>query len=80
MEPLIVRMVDADPAQRPTMDEVVVSFKEIVSKLSYFRLRSRLVVRRDNRVVNFVKGVHYFSSRAVPHWLTRRSPIPTPKE
>ena len=43
MEPLISRMVDDDPAKRPTMDEVVTSFKEIVSKSSFLRLRARLV-------------------------------------
>lgn len=42
MEPLVKDMVQADPKQRPTMDEVVKRFSEIRRRLSWWKLRSRI--------------------------------------
>ncbi|KAI0745242.1 kinase-like domain-containing protein [Earliella scabrosa] len=79
MDGLIAQMVQDEPSKRPTMDEVVTSFKNIVSSLSGCQLRERLVDRRDSRAVNFFKNVHHLSSRTVPFWIARRSPLPSPK-
>ncbi|TFK77755.1 hypothetical protein K466DRAFT_508139 [Polyporus arcularius HHB13444] len=79
MEPLIATMVQDDPSKRPTMDDVVTSFKEILSKLSSWKLRERLVERKDNVAVNFLKDLHHISFRTVPFLLTRRPALPTPK-
>ncbi|RDX54901.1 hypothetical protein OH76DRAFT_1429087 [Lentinus brumalis] len=79
MEPLIARMVQDDPSKRPTMDEVVASFKEILSKLSSCKLRERLVERQDSAAVNFLKDLHHVSLHTVPFWVTRRPALPSPK-
>ncbi|KAI0779505.1 kinase-like domain-containing protein [Fomes fomentarius] len=79
MEPLIARMVQDAPDKRPTMDEVVVEFRGIMSNLSRCKLRERLVLRKDSRFMNILKDVHHLSAHTVPYVFTRRSPIPTPK-
>ncbi|KAI0744013.1 kinase-like domain-containing protein [Daedaleopsis nitida] len=79
MEPLISRMVQDAPDKRPSMDEVVSELTQIASKLSWCKLRERLVERRDSSFMNLLKSAHYLSARAVPNLVTRRSPIPTPK-
>ena len=79
MEPLIGRMVQDAPEARPTMDEVVSESKSIASKLGSLQLRSRLVERRDGVLMNFLKGVHHVSARAVPNFLAFHPPLPTPK-
>lgn len=79
LEPLIARMVQDDPSQRPSMAEVVASFKEILSKLSSRQLRARLVDRQDSTIVNFFKDLHHVSFRTVPFLLTRRPALPSPK-
>ena len=80
MEPLITRMVQDAPEKRPTMDEVVTEFSEIVKTLSFLKSRERLVRRKDSHFINLLKDVHYLSMHAVPNLLARRSPIPTPKD
>ncbi|RPD78676.1 hypothetical protein L226DRAFT_610542 [Lentinus tigrinus ALCF2SS1-7] len=79
MESLIARMVQDEPSKRPNMDEVVKSFKDILSTLSSRRLRARLVERQDSAAVNFFKDLHHVAFRTVPFWLTRRCPLPSPK-
>ncbi len=79
MGPLIAQMVQDAPDKRPTMDEVVSEFREIVAKLSGYKLRERLVERKDSRFMNLLKDIHHLSTRAVPFLLTGRAPIPTPK-
>ncbi|KAI0709586.1 kinase-like domain-containing protein [Cerioporus squamosus] len=78
MEPLIARMVQEEPSKRPTMDEVVSEFAAIRAKLSCWKLRERLVERRDSVVMNVIKDVHHISTRALPNLLSFRKPIPTP--
>ena len=79
MDPLVSQMVHDDPEKRPTMDEVVASFKEISSKLSACQLRARLVKHNDGLVLNVLKGVHHTTLKTLPRVLSRRSPLPTPK-
>ena len=47
MKPLIEDMVHVDPTKRPTMDEVVLRFKDIYKSVGWWRLRARLVGRRE---------------------------------
>ncbi|RPD53218.1 hypothetical protein L227DRAFT_405511 [Lentinus tigrinus ALCF2SS1-6] len=77
MEPLIARMVQDDPSKRPTMDEVVSDFTKIMAKLSCWKVRERLVERRDSAFMNVLKDVHHISARAVPNLLSLRKAIPT---
>jgi len=78
MQPLIDDMVHEDPTKRPNMDEVVIRFAEIRSKLSSWKLRSRLA--RNTEIWPVVAW------RSVAHWyytigyvLARKAPIPEPK-
>ncbi|RPD57480.1 hypothetical protein L227DRAFT_530051 [Lentinus tigrinus ALCF2SS1-6] len=79
LEPLVARMTQADPDKRPTMDEVVASFGDILSKMSWLQLRTRLVWRRDGFFMNVIKGVYQLSARTIPHMLMGRKALPTPQ-
>jgi hypothetical protein len=60
MEALIADMVQEDPKKRPTMDEVVNRFAEIKSRLSTWKLRSRMA--RNNEIWPVTAW------RTVGHW------------
>ena len=79
MRPLVESMVNSDVTARPTMSEVVETYKTIVSKLSSWQLRSRLVRREDDEVVNALKDVYFLYCRFIPRLILRVPPIPTPK-
>ena len=78
MQPLIDDMVQEDPTKRPNMDEVVARFAEIRSKLSTWKLRSRMP--RNNEIWpvaawEFVS--HWYHT--IGYVLARKAPIPDPK-
>lgn len=77
MDALIARMVQDEPDKRPTIDEVVSEFNIIMFHLGHWKLRERLIERRDGRTVNVIKGIYHISTRTVPFVLTWRPPIPT---
>ncbi|KAJ7246812.1 kinase-like domain-containing protein [Mycena haematopus] len=62
MRPLVNDMVQDDPTQRPTINEVVVRFAEIQNGLSSWKLRSRVLGKRE---------YPYLPQRIVGHWLRR---------
>jgi hypothetical protein len=55
-------MVQDDPAKRPTIDEAVSRFEEIVRSLSGWKLRSRVVSRKD---------FSFVPHRSIAHWARR---------
>jgi len=57
MNALIADMVQADPQKRPTMTEAVSRLEEILHKLSWWTLRSRLVKRKDHPASRIFKGL-----------------------
>ncbi|KIJ18439.1 hypothetical protein PAXINDRAFT_128583 [Paxillus involutus ATCC 200175] len=63
MQPLVADMIQADPATRPTMDEVVARFDTICRSLSSWKLRSRVVDEDEDVFERF--------TRTTSHW-TRR--------
>ncbi|KAH8988767.1 kinase-like domain-containing protein [Lactarius hatsudake] len=78
MEPLIVDMVQEDPKKRPSMDEVVTHFAEIRSKLSTWKLRSRMARNIEIWPVAAWRSVaHWY--RTIGYVLARKAPIPEPK-
>ncbi|KAI0358587.1 hypothetical protein OH77DRAFT_1474343 [Trametes cingulata] len=79
MSPLVSAMVAKEPGARPAMSEVIAQFRAILSKLSAWRLRSRLVVREDDGLVNLMKSVHHFASRTIPYLIRGLSPMPAPR-
>ncbi|KAJ7162501.1 hypothetical protein C8R46DRAFT_1164465 [Mycena filopes] len=66
MKPLVDSMVADDPAQRPTIDEVIARFKDIKAGLSSWKLRSRVVKDDDFPFPLF---------RSIGHWTRRVSSI-----
>ncbi|CAL1706317.1 unnamed protein product [Somion occarium] len=78
MAPLVADMVQADPSKRPTIDEVVQRFEDICRSLRWWKLRSRLIEKRElGYLITFRSVKHYI--RTVAHVLTLKSAVPTPR-
>jgi len=77
LESLISSMVQEDPGKRPNMDEVVSRFSEIKSKLSTWKLRSR-ITRRDEiwPVAAWRSVAHWY--RTVGYVVAYKAAIPEP--
>ncbi|KAJ7282663.1 hypothetical protein C8J57DRAFT_1296008 [Mycena rebaudengoi] len=60
MEPLVKKMTLDNPKERPTTDQVIEEFDQLVRKLSSWKLRSRVAKEGE---------LHIYHS--VPHWLRR---------
>ncbi|KAF8844597.1 hypothetical protein BDN67DRAFT_962981 [Paxillus ammoniavirescens] len=63
MQPLIADMVQKDPSKRPTMDEVVERFDAIRAGLTRWKLRSRVIDKRENLFEGVVRGTSYWMRR-----------------
>lgn len=75
MQPLITDMVQDDPNQRPTIDEVVTRFAKICQGLSSWKLRSRVVKRGDSTIPGIYRSItHWY--RRVTFIVTRNPAIP----
>lgn len=78
MDALVADMVQEDPTKRPKMDEVVTRFSEIKSKLSTWKLRSRISRRNELWPVAAWRSVDHWC-RTVTYVLARKAAIPEPK-
>ncbi|KIJ18445.1 hypothetical protein PAXINDRAFT_8690 [Paxillus involutus ATCC 200175] len=63
IQPLIADMVQQDPSKRPTMDEVVKRFDTIQAGLRSWKLRSRVVNKRESVLEGVIRGTS--------HWIRR---------
>ncbi|KIJ18440.1 hypothetical protein PAXINDRAFT_167041 [Paxillus involutus ATCC 200175] len=63
IQPLIADMVQQDPSKRPTMDEVVKRFDTIRAGLRSWKLRSRVVDKRESVFEGVIRGTS--------HWIRR---------
>lgn len=79
MIPLINDMIQDDPSKRPTMDEVVSRFDDIRRKLSWWKLRSRLIETSEGNFERFVRSVRH-AVRTTIHVIRSRPAIPTPND
>lgn len=83
MRSLVNDMTQEDPAKRPKIDEVVKRFNDIMVRLSWFRLRSRIVPRSDIRFppVYLIKEfIHAFRTvRYILRSLPALPPSPAPR-
>ncbi|KAI0039687.1 hypothetical protein FA95DRAFT_992802 [Auriscalpium vulgare] len=78
MRPLVEDMVATDPSKRPKMDEVVARFKEIRHSVNFWKLRSRMVSRKEWRIVGFGRSFgHWY--RRLGYIVTRTAAIPDPQ-
>jgi hypothetical protein len=75
MRPLVNDMVQDDPKKRPTMDEVIARFEVIRGRLSSWKLRSRVVPRRENVFTGISKSIEHWKRR-VGHIARGVPPIP----
>ena len=71
-------MVQEDPTKRPTMDEVVTRFAEIRSKLSTWKLRSRMARNDEIWPVATWRAIKHWY-RTVGYVLSRKAALPEPK-
>lgn len=78
MKQLVDDMVQDDPTARPTMDEVVARFSEIKSRLSTWKLRSRMARKNEMWPVAVWRTVDHWC-RTVGYVLARKAAIPVPK-
>jgi len=78
LEPLIADMVQEDSGKRPSMDEVVSRFSEIKSKLSTWKLRSRITRRYEIWPVAAWRSVGHWL-RTASYVVTNKAAIPEPK-
>jgi len=78
MEPLVADMVQEDPGKRPSMDEVVARFSEIKSKLSTWKLRSRIARKDEIWPVAAWRSVsHWYST--IGYVIANKAVITEPK-
>ncbi|KAH0830127.1 hypothetical protein J3R83DRAFT_1473 [Lanmaoa asiatica] len=77
MEHLVADMVQANPSNRPNMDEVVARFNEIRAGLSNWKLRSRVVDKEEEKIERVTRSVSHWARRI--GFVARGVPaVPTP--
>ncbi|KAI0769063.1 hypothetical protein BD413DRAFT_88151 [Trametes elegans] len=75
LSPLVEDMVQDDPSKRPTIQEVVQRYNDCLRSVGPWKLRSRLVPRKESICAAFVRSVVHYS-RTARYALTRKPPIP----
>jgi hypothetical protein len=79
MKPLVADMIQADPAKRPNMDEVVFRFDEIRRGLNSRKLRARAVDIDEDLFDRVARTTSHWSRRIV--FVARRIPaMPNPPD
>ncbi|KAL1713751.1 hypothetical protein EV715DRAFT_295796 [Schizophyllum commune] len=74
--PLVNEMTEKDPQKRPTMDQVMSRYKDVVSSLSSWKLRSRVAKARDNSLHSLYLSVTHWARR-VRFVASKRPAIPS---
>ncbi|KAH9850492.1 kinase-like domain-containing protein [Lenzites betulinus] len=79
LSPLVRDMVQEDPTERPTIDEVIQRFNsQVLPTLGRKQLRSRLAPIKEAEEEAFFRNIaHAF--RTLGYRLTRKSPLPMPR-
>lgn len=77
MQHLVADMVQDDPAKRPPIEEVETRFEESVSTLSHWKLRSRLVGKREDLLLRGIYGIGHIV-RTAKYLIKRLPPVPSP--
>ncbi|KAL1945766.1 hypothetical protein VTO73DRAFT_1768 [Trametes versicolor] len=77
LEPLVQDMVQDDPTKRPTIQDVIGQFDELVKPLGSQKLRSRLIYRKEGAGDALVRRIAhaFWTARYI---LTRKPAIPRP--
>ncbi|KAH9858858.1 hypothetical protein C2E23DRAFT_872898 [Lenzites betulinus] len=77
LESIIDGMVQDEPANRPSMDQVDARFDLLLGSLSTWKLRVRLAFRREIWLIRIVRVVQH-TFRIIYYVLTRRPALPRP--
>ena len=64
MEGLVADMTTDSPGQRPTIGEVVTRFDDITTRLSSWKLRSRVVNKDERRLRGVIRSVVHWAKQA----------------
>ena len=73
--PLVKDMIQADPAKRPTAQEVTRRFDELLKPLSQWRLRSRIVPAKEHPLDKLFRNIDYWL-RTLRYVVARKPAIP----
>ncbi|KAI0041033.1 hypothetical protein FA95DRAFT_1501976 [Auriscalpium vulgare] len=79
LEPLVADMVQEDPSLRPKISVVVARFAEISAALTTWKLRSRLVGRKDSFILGPYRWIRHIY-RTTGYILTRTPAVPMPRD
>lgn len=77
LAPLVRDMIQADPSKRPTIDEVVRRFDELLKGVRFWTLRSRPVPVDEEAVVGWYRNTRH-AFRTIRYVLSRKPAIPVP--
>lgn len=77
MKPLAVDMTQLDPAKRPDIHEVMKRLRDIIKSMSSWKLRSRVVNRKEWFIVGVWRFLPY-AARTAGSVVTRKAAIPLP--
>jgi hypothetical protein len=77
MEDLIDAMTNEDPAKRPTIEEVIERFSEVLGSLRTTKLRSALTSRKGPRVFDVIRQARQYLF-TIQYTFFRQAAIPNP--
>lgn len=77
MAPLLQDMCQEDPTKRPTINEVVSRYEEIIKSLSQWKLRSRLVDQHEPGFVSLLLAPGHWA-RQIGRVFRRIPALPSP--
>ena len=78
MTPIVKDMVHDDPSQRPTIQDVVRRFDELLANISQRTLRSRLIAYNEEPALTLFRNLrHRF--RTIFYILFRKAAVPMPR-
>ena len=77
LAPLVRDMIQTDPSRRPTINEVVRQFDELLKHVRFWTLRSRPVPVDEYTIVGWYRNTRHIF-RTVRYVFSRKSAIPIP--
>ncbi len=77
LAPLVKDMIQTDPSKRPTIQEVVRRFEELLKGLDSKTLRLRLIAFEEDAALTLFRNIRH-PFRTLRYVLLRKSAIPVP--
>ena len=77
MRELIDTMTDENPEKRPTIEEVIEKFNEILSLLSTIKLRSPIISKKDPIIFSIFRHARQLT-RTLTYVIQRMPAVPAP--